>query len=370
MSGRIEAAASARIAGLAFAGGRATVQVPKKYPIPVVFDGVQVGTMDGHFDIAADEAADRKSFDVTVGVPSLHVQLPVSRTHDVQALGDLEGVTTGVLRGPDDFLEVPLDATFAGAGAGPPPKPIKIAIRLGHDVEVSRGDDLDVRLEGQPTITIAEDVRVTGQIRLLRGTIDIYGKPFEIEKGAVTFVGDDPSNPQVVLTAGWTAVDGTRVYADFVGPLKTGKVTLRSEPALASQNDILSLILFGTTEAGTSEATQQASTVAGAAGGAATAPINRALSGVNRALDNLGLAGGITTKIDTSQTNPRPEVELQIARDISLQVAWVLGVPPPGTNPDTTLVTLNWRFLRNWSLETTVGDAGTSILDLIWQHRY
>ena len=34
------------------------------------------------------------------------------------------------------------------------------------------------------------------------------------------------------------------------------------------------------------------------------------------------------------------------------------------------LFTLSWRFLRQWSLETTVGDAGTSILDLVWQHRY
>ena len=37
---------------------------------------------------------------------------------------------------------------------------------------------------------------------------------------------------------------------------------------------------------------------------------------------------------------------------------------------ERTLFTLDWRFLRKWSLETTVGDAGTSILDLIWQHRY
>jgi hypothetical protein len=63
-------------------------------------------------------------------------------------------------------------------------------------------------------------------------------------------------------------------------------------------------------------------------------------------------------------------VELQIARDISFQIAWVLGVPPPGSNPDTTLLTLNWRFLRQWSLVTTVGDAGTSIVDVIWQRRY
>ena len=372
VTGQIQAAATARLSGLAFGGARATVQIPKNDALPVVFDGVQVGTMDGHLDIAVSEAVGHPGLDVAIDVPSLHMELPSSRTHDVQALGDLEGVTTGVLRGPNDFVDVPLDATFTSE-IGPPPAPIKISVKLGSDVEISRGDALDVHLEGQPVITIAEDVTVTGQIRLVRGTLDVYGKPFEIESGTVTFGGEDPGNPQVVLTAGWTAEDGTVVSADFVGPLKTGKVTLRSEPAL-SESDILSLILYGTVAGDTGDVSQQvnrgASTIAGAAGGAATAPINRALGGVNRALDNLGLAGGISTRIDTSQTNPRPEVELQIARDISLQVAWVLGVPPPGTNPDTTLVTLDWRFLRKWSLETTVGDAGTSILDIIWQHRY
>jgi translocation and assembly module TamB len=213
-------------------------------------------------------------------------------------------------------------------------------------------------------------VRVSGQIRLQRGSIDVQGKPFEIEKGTVTFVEDDPSNPQVFLTAGWSAPDGTRVYADFVGPLKTGKVTLRSEPA-RPQNEILALILFGTTdEQNSSSSSQQTSSMAAAAGGVATQPLNQALGGVNHALDKLGLAGGISTKVDTSTPNPRPEVEVQIARDISLQVAWVLGAIPPGTNPDTTLVTLDWRFLRKWALETTVGDQGTSIVDVVWQHRY
>ena len=51
----------------------------------------------------------------------------------------------------------------------------------------------------------------------------------------------------MVVTAGWTAPDGTRVYADFQGPLKTGKVKLRSEPP-RPQNEVLALILFGTAE--------------------------------------------------------------------------------------------------------------------------
>jgi translocation and assembly module TamB len=207
-------------------------------------------------------------------------------------------------------------------------------------------------------------------VRLARGSLAVQGKKFEIQKGTVTFVEDDPSNPQVVLTAVWPAPDGTRVYANFVGPLKTGKVTLRSEPA-RPQNEILALILFGTTdEQGSTGANPQASMAASQAGGMATQPLNQALGGVNRALDKMGLVGGISTKIDTSTSNPRPEVEVQIARDISLQVAWVLGAIPPGTNPDTALVTLQWNFLKKWALETTVGDSGTSIVDVVWQHRY
>jgi len=371
LTGRLEAAATARFNGLAFGGARAQLQVPKNEPVPLIFEGVQLGVVDGRLSLAVDPAADR-SLSVNVDVPSLHVQLPLSSTHDVQALGGVEGVRVLVHRGAD-WVPVQLDGGDASSNAhAARTSPVRIAVHLGNDVQVQRGTDLDVRLEGEPSVVLADTVRASGQVRILRGTIDVQGKPFTIDHGTVTFVGDDPSNPQVSLTATWTAPDGTRIYADFIGPLKTGKVALRSEPS-RTKNEILALILFGTTDeqAPTSTgASQQASTAVGAAGGAATQPINRALGGVNHALDNFGLAGGISTKVDTSQTTPRPEVELQIARDISLQVAWVLGVPPPGTNPDTTLFTLNWRFLRQWSLQTTVGDAGTSILDLIWQHRY
>jgi translocation and assembly module TamB len=373
LTGKVEAAATARIAGLGFAGASATVQVARTAPVPVVFDGVQMGTLDGHFDVEALPGADR-GLDVTISAPALHMALPDVGAHDVQQLGELEGVTTGVNAGTGGFVEVPLDATVSSGTAGPPPAPIKLDIRLGNDVQVTRGTDLDVRLQGEPVVKIAQEVTVTGQIRLVRGQIDVQGKPFTIDKGTVTFVGDDPSNPQVVLTAEWTAQDQTRVYADFVGPLKTGKVTLRSDPVLpGGQNDILALLLFGTTDSASSFSNSGASVASGGAavaGNAAVQPINKALGGVNKALDKFGLAGGITAKIDTSTANPRPEVEVQIARDISLQIGWVVGTRAPGTNPDTTLATLSWRFLRKWSLATTVGDAGTSIVDLIWQHRY
>jgi translocation and assembly module TamB len=240
-------------------------------------------------------------------------------------------------------------------------------VHLGSDVEIKRGTTLRVQLEGDPKIEITDKARMSGQIRLTRGILEVQGKRFEIEKGIVTFVGDDPGNPQIVVTAGWTAPDGTRVYADFEGPLKTGKVRLRSEPG-RPQNEVLALIMFGTAEG--SSATPYASpqpdgaTRAGAtAGGFAT-------EGLSKGLDELtGLE--VSTRIDTTNSaNPKPEIEVQIARDISIQLGYVLGTPPPGTNPDKTLITLDWRFKRNWSMEATFGDQGSSIVDFVWRYRY
>jgi translocation and assembly module TamB len=377
LTGAVRAAATARIDTSGLVGARIEVLLPERDPLPLVFDGVAMGALEGRFAVAVERAS--PGYYVTVDVPAAHLELPSGSTsRDAQALGDVPGVQIGV-RTAREFVTLALDhSTEDPAGREAARKsPIHVAIKLGGGVRVQRGGDLDVHLQGQPVVALTDETRVSGQIRFLPGgTLDVQGRVFEIENGAITFVGDDATNPQVVLTAGWTAPDGTRIFADYAGPLKAAKVTLRSSPYRPA-NEIDALLLTGSTEdavlqesgGNNGNGSFVASAAGKAAGSAATAELNQALVGVNRALDKLGLGKGISTKIDTSQACPRPEVEVKIARDISLQVAWVLGAPPP-TQPDSTLVTLDWRFLRQWSLETTVGDAGTSILNLIWQHRY
>ncbi len=344
------------------------VDVPKKKRVPLTVDGIQLATVDGHFTIEAATSGTDHAIHATVDVPTLHADLPATGTRTAQTLGTMDHVTIGV-RGSDGTVRaVAGDIHDPVTAAKVPTKtaaPVTVSIKLGSDVEIRRGTDLKVSLPGTPVVTAGDSTRVAGQIRLPRGSIDVDGKPFTIEKGTVTFVGDDPTNPQVVLTAQWPAPEGTTVYADFVGPLKTGRVTLRSDPT-HTKSEILALLLYGTADGqagSTSDSSPNTTAAAGAAGGIATQP-------VNRILDDFGLAGGISTKIDTSTANPRPEVEFQIARDISIQIAWVLGAIPLGTNLDTTLVTFDWRFLQRWSLETTVGDAGTSILDVVWKYHY
>src|SRR5262249_27444051 len=195
------------------------------------------------------------------------------------------------------------------------------------------------------------------------------GKRFEIEKGTVTFHGD-AENPEVVVTAGWAAPDGTHVFADFIGPVKSGKLTLRSEPP-HTNSEILSLVLFGTTSGNVAPAAGGGGSVGTASGaGAASVGAGLAAQGLNRAIDSLtGI--DVTARVDTTTgANPRPELEVRVARAITVSIAHVLGVPPPGTNPDRNLATVNFRIKQNWSIQTTVGDQGSSLLELLWQYRY
>ncbi len=368
VSGVVMASAKARLDGLRLEAANATVQIPKGRALPLSVGGALLGSVDGRLDVSEAIAADHRSLEVKVSVPTLHMQAQDTGAKDVQALGPMAGVTVGFRPTASGPFVTHADVETAAA---PPPRPenavaVHVVTELGSDVVLRRGTDVKVQLTGGPTVTVTDKARVSGQIQLKGGTLNLYGKTFEIEHGTVSFVGDDPSNPQVSVTAGWTASDGTDVKADFIGPLKTGKVTLHSQPPL-SQNDIVQLLLFGSideTQAASAQGVPGASSAEGVAGNLAAQPLNRAL-------DQFGLSA-VSAKVDTSAANPKPEIAVQIAKDISLQLARILyiGPPPPGTSPDTTLLTIDWRFLRKWSLDGTVGNAGTTIVDLVWKYRY
>jgi translocation and assembly module TamB len=251
----------------------------------------------------------------------------------------------------------------AGNATAAPTFAVKVHV---GDADIARGTDVRVDLTGDVTAKVEKKTTMTGQITIRSGKLDVQGKSFEIEPGGTATFTSDPSNPEIKVTAGWTAEDGTRVLADYLGPLKTGKVTLRSDPA-RPQNEIVALIAFGTADGSEATPYQPASTDPSLQAGTTVGGF--ATTGLSKGLDKLtGL--DITAKIDTSQANPRPEVEVQIARNISLELSVVLGTPPPGTNQDTTYATVDWRFHRNWSLETTFGNEGSSIADVVWRRRY
>jgi translocation and assembly module TamB len=367
LTGKVQATASARLEGLTLLAAKAVIVIPHDAPIPLSGGGSEIGDIDGRVEVSASSASGGHALGIHVQVPNLRVRLPEGGSTTVQALGPIPNVRIGAHRGSKNtFLLVPIDE--ASKALPPPANPdsaanVTLDVNL-PDVEVVRGKQLDVQLNGKVDVR-GTPAEVTGQIQLKKGgTLEVQGKRFEIENGTVTLKGEDPSNPEIVVKASWTAPDATVVYANFIGPLKTGRVSLTSQPTL-SQQEIVQLLLFGSVDGQRAQdpsATTENSAIA-TAGGEAAQPLNHAL-------DQIGL-GAVTAKVDTSDSaNPKPEVEVQVARDISVQLAIVLGIPPPGTNPDSTLLTVDWRFLRKWSLASTLGDKGTTIFDVLWQKRY
>ncbi len=366
MSGRFEGNGSARVDGTAPRSAKAVIVIPSHSPIPLSTGGSEIGTIDGRFEIAENATDAGAGVNLKVNVPQLRVAVHEGSSTSAQALGVPANVRIGAHRGnPVSFVVLPLDpGKKVDAPASKASTVLTIDTNLA-DVEVVRGTDLKVDLTGRVNVKSAQKTEVTGQIHLKPGgMLSVKGKNFTVESGTVTFVGEDPSNPEIVVKAGWTAPDGTTVYANFVGPLKTGKVTLTSEPTLPQQ-EIVELLLFGTADGQQAQTPSgsTATTAVGTVGGEAAQPLNHALG-------QLGL-GAVTANVDTTDSaNPKPEVEVQIARDLSIQLAVVLGQPLPGVNPDRTLLTLDWRFVTKWTLSSTLGDAGTTIFDLLWQRRY
>jgi translocation and assembly module TamB len=370
VTGELSGWGIAHLDGLSFVEGRGRLTVPRGAPFDLSLQGQPIGEIWGDFDLGAVNRPERREIEIRVDVPTLHAKLAAS-SKDLQELSENENIHAGVYRTPTRFVVLPLDREdYSRPKTETEGTTFAFLVSL-HDVDVVRGNALHVQLTGNPRIELDGEPRVSGQLQLRGGTLDVQGKKFEIRKGTITFDGPDPSDPTVVVTAEWVAADKTQVFADFVGRAKTGKITLRSEPP-RPQNEIVALVLFGTAEgasprpapAGSRPTTGSTPTTAAVGlGGGFVA------EGLTEAVDDLtGIRA--QARIDTTQANnPRPEIDFQIARNVSLQLSHVIGNPPI-SRPDKNYATIQWRIGRMWSLETTFGDRGRALVDAIWQKRY
>jgi autotransporter translocation and assembly factor TamB len=371
-SGEFKASATGRMQGLLFMGVDATL-VASKDGIPISSEGATFADATGEIRIAAKMSDDRKALLVDVNVPKADVSLPDS-TATLQDLDPDPTVTIGVRRqnGKLDTNAVRkhrggTGGASATASKGSEALVTRLNVVLGNEVHLE-GRGLDVTLGGRTAVELADELKVTGRIDLRGGTIEVHNRKFNVDRGTVTFPdGGDPGNPTIVAAAYWDAPDRTRVWVEYAGLLKGGKITLRSEPAY-SPNEILSVLLFGRPDPNMAAAGATADK-GNAAGGATAvgtgfiaADINRALSEIDKDLDieTDTLSGNRTrTKLGKSFFDRRLKFQL--------------GVAPGRTTyrePDTVYLFLNWQFIPKWSLVGTRGDKGTSIVDVLFQHRY
>ena len=364
-SGQLSATAEANFSGLDLTDAEAHVRITKSDAIAVSVAGTDVGDCWGSINVKMQPGNAERSGKVAVSIPEFHVRIPDTGSQDVQALDPAKDVRIGTQQRAGNFVTLPLQPLTESEPAKND-RPMIVDLTLGNQIWVQRGDTTKVQLSGKTELTLGDPATMTGQIDLRGGKLDVSGKQFEIESGTITFSGE-PGNPTIVASARWDAPDDERhrVYADYTGTVKKGKIVLRSEPPL-TEDQVLSLLLTGSADGslGGSSAGggSTAATAVGAVGGAATQGLNRALSSIS-ALD-------VSTRVDTSTGSARPELVVQISPKVSASLTRALGAPTPGQPPDLTFLTFEFRIKSRWSLSALVGDRGESGLDLIWRHRY
>jgi translocation and assembly module TamB len=369
-TGHVKITGEAKMAGLDFKSAKAHIAIKNGQEIPIAVQGSELGDAWGNIDATVTNSP--KLMNVDVSIPQLHMHLPQSTGHSVEALPGDPTIDIGY-RESDGKLGL-VELVPPKKVSAPSDKETKIAVHLGRDVYIARDTTLKIEVNGDPTIDMKGNaMTMKGQLVLPGGPgsfLEVNGKRFEVDHGTVTFSGA-ADNPVIAVSAHWDASDSdkTRVIAEFLGPLKTGRIILRSEPSL-TENEILSLVLFGSSDASlgsggdaNSGAGGDTAKGVGAAGGAATQAINSAISGFT--------GDSVTTRVDTSESdNPRPDVGWQISHSLAAHFVVNLGLPAPGDNPDQEILLVDWRFIRNWMLESQVGDAGSMLYDISWRFRY
>ena len=61
---------------------------------------------------------------------------------------------------------------------------------------------------------------------------------------------------------------------------------------------------------------------------------------------------------------------MQLSKSLAASLGYKIGIPTPGENPDRVELTIDWRVIKNWSVSASVGEQGSTALDVTWHLYY
>ena len=127
----------------------------------------------------------------------------------------------------------------------------KIANNLKLDIHIDapgrvfiRGRGLDSEWKGKLNITgSAAEASIIGDVSVVRGKYNFFGKSFSLTSGVISFDGRSPPAPELDVIGEHKRTDMT-TRIKILGTPSAPKITIESDPSLPS-DEILSRLLFG-----------------------------------------------------------------------------------------------------------------------------
>ncbi|MBL4767691.1 MAG: translocation/assembly module TamB domain-containing protein [Rhodobacteraceae bacterium] len=225
---------------------------------------------------------------------------------------------------------------------------LDIALNANNRIFV-RGRGLQAELGGEIHIRgTTESVEPAGQIKLIRGNLDIFGKRLNLTKGLVTLQGQ--LVPYIEFAASTTTTDGSATL-EIEGPLTSPEITVTSDPDRPPE-EALAMLIFGNqfSELSPLKIAQMAASLAQLRGGKASGKIR----------DTLGVDTVDMTQDEdgNAQIGAGAYVADNVYTDISVN-----------TNGETEL-NINLDVTNNLTVKGTVDSTGSSALGLFFERDY
>jgi translocation and assembly module TamB len=344
---------------------------------PIISEDQLVATASLRTDLTGQASPGMVQLD-PVRIPEAHIELPAQSRKDLQSLqrpDDIILLRGGVPVDPKRAREVlARDPTVAGnlkdVGALPPQtKPTEVVIVLDapRNLWVKSPDlNIEVGLGNGFRIETGEDTNIFGEVRVLRGRLDVLGRRFDIQRNSVVRFGGPPTEPALDVTAIYTNVkEGVKVFMHVQGQGKDIALMPSSEPPL-TEAEIYTLLATGRTSlkrggGGSEVGSAQVSSVVGAL---AAAQLKSAV-GDKVGLDVLSVESGDTGGIQGSSL----EAGKYLTDEVYLGYQAKVGADPTKYE-NANAVRLEYQFKPRWSFEAAYGDAGSGSADIVWSRDY
>lgn len=373
---------TAKLAALATrSGGRsfklhATADLDK---LPIMSDGQVMATLSLR-STADGDANPSRILVRELSVPEAHVQLPDVQRKDVQKLKDPDDVVLTIggkpVRGskqkPPEALAaspgVKSEGTGSGGEAGEASGTMQVAVRVNAPRNLwIKGEDIntEIGLSDRFLVEYANAApRVTGDVNIIRGRLDVFGRRFDFQKDSKVSFAGPPLLPDLDVTAAYkNEIEQVTVTLKVQGQAEKLKLQPTSEPVL-SETEIYTLLATGHTSlrhgSGTSSPSGQAASLVGSV---AASQLKKTLSS-KLPLDVLSIEAG-----DSGLAGTKLEAGTYVNDRFYVGFTGRVGADPMrGENSNE--VDLEYQLSKHWSVNGSYGDARAGGAGVTWRRDY
>jgi autotransporter translocation and assembly factor TamB len=316
---------------------------------PVEAPGLVRGTLSGPLRLSGEPGA----LDLTgdLALEGLNIQIPESED---ALLKEIRVVSSD---GEDADLEI-RERDAAAALLDPLRMDLSVAIARGS---WARGQGADVELRGALAAKKERGLPLgfSGKVETVRGTYEIYGRRFRIERGEAILDGADEIDPVLDIRA-LHRVRGVRIIAIVEGRLSEPRLRFESIPEL-SETDIASYLLLGqpASSAGGDQQPALDAVAARLAAGAAVRELERMFGG---ALP--------VDLIDVRMEEEDGESEINAGVGKYFGERLFLHYEREFSHEPVDELRAEYQLTPHWSVESSVSSEGETGVDLIFEVEY